>query len=60
MKAAEVAPTTVEIIKGIATVKNLKLGKELSETITDKKEWISKVQKEVPINDLVSYIKEQI
>ncbi|MEO1262254.1 MAG: histidine--tRNA ligase [Bacteroidota bacterium] len=48
-----------EAEKGIATVKNLKLGKELSETITDKKEWISKVQKEVPMSELVDYMKEQ-
>ncbi len=46
-----------EAVKGVATVKNLKLGKELSTTISDKKEWLSKVQKEVPIEELVSYIK---
>ena len=48
-----------EAEKGVATVKNLKLGKELSATISDKKEWLAKVQKEVPIGELVTYIKEQ-
>ncbi len=47
-----------EAAKGVATVKNLKLGKELSTTISDKKEWIARVQKEVPLSDLVGYMKE--
>ncbi len=47
-----------EAAKGVATVKNLKLGKELSTSISDKKEWISKVQKEVPLGELVEYMKE--
>ena len=47
-----------EAEKGIATVKNLKLGKELSKTMTDKKEWNKLVQKEVPLNELVDYMKE--
>ncbi|HHM21541.1 MAG TPA: histidine--tRNA ligase family protein, partial [Bacteroidetes bacterium] len=48
-----------EAAKGVATVKNLKLGKQLSKTTTDKKEWIGKVQKEVPMDDLVDYLKEE-
>ena len=47
-----------EAEKGIATVKNLKLGKELSKTISDKKEWNKKVQQEVPLGELVAYMKE--
>ena len=49
-----------EAAKGVATVKNLRLGKELSKTISDKKEWISKVQKEVPLEGLVEYVKGQV
>ena len=47
-----------EAEKGIVTVKNLKLGKELSKTITDKKQWISQVQKEVPMSKLVDFMLE--
>ena len=47
-----------EAENGIATVKNLKLGKELSKTISDKKEWNRLVQKEVPLDRLVEYMKE--
>ncbi|HFA49324.1 MAG TPA: histidine--tRNA ligase [Bacteroidetes bacterium] len=46
-----------EAKKGVVTVKNLKLGKELSKTISDKKEWIAKVQKEIPMDGLVEYMK---
>lgn len=45
---------------GIATVKNLKLGKEIADKYTDKKEWMEQVQKEVPIAELASYLKEQM
>ena len=47
-----------EAAKGVATVKNLKLGKELSSAISDKKEWMDKVQVEVSLADLTKYIKE--
>lgn len=43
--------------KGVVTVRNLKLGKELASQITDKKEWRERVQEEVPQNELVEYIK---
>ncbi|HFB99859.1 MAG TPA: histidine--tRNA ligase, partial [Phaeodactylibacter sp.] len=46
--------------KGVATVKNLKLGKELSSSISDKKEWNARVQKEVPIAELVAYLKGEM
>lgn len=49
-----------EAEKGVATVKNLKLGKELSKTISDKKEWNDRVQKEVPIAELADFIKSQM
>jgi histidyl-tRNA synthetase len=49
-----------EAEKGVATVKNLKLGKELESTTTDKQAWISQVQQEVPLGDLVAYIKTQL
>jgi len=49
-----------EAEKGVATVKNLKLGKELASTISDKKEWNDRVQKEVPIAELAEYIKSQM
>ena len=45
---------------GIATVKNLKLGKEIADNYTDKKEWMEQVQKEVPIAELASYLNEQM
>jgi histidyl-tRNA synthetase len=48
-----------EANKGVATVKNLKLGKELADKISDKKEWNSKVQKEVALSDLAEYVKAQ-
>ena len=48
-----------EAEKGVATVKNLKLGKELSKTISDKKEWNRQVQVEVKLEGLVDYMKEQ-
>jgi len=45
-----------EAEQGMATVRNLKLGNELSKTITDKKEWRARVQKEVPLDNLVEYV----
>lgn len=47
-----------EALKGVVTIKNLKLGKELSKTITDKKEWNSRVQVEVKLDDLAEYMSE--
>lgn len=49
-----------EAAKGVASVKNLKLGKELAEKISDKKEWIDRVQQEVPLAELTDFIKEQL
>ena len=49
-----------EAEKGVATVKNLKLGKEIASTVTDKKEWNAMVQKEIPLAELTAYIKDQL
>ncbi len=49
-----------EAAKGVATVKNLRLGKELAEGYTDKQEWIQKVQQEVPLELLVEYLKREL
>ncbi len=46
-----------EAEKGVATVKNLKLGSELAKSISDKKEFNLRVQKEVKRAHLVSYVK---
>lgn len=51
---------TDEAAKGVATVKNLKLGKQLESTTTDKQAWISQVQQEVVLSDLVEYVKKQL
>ncbi|KAB2909424.1 MAG: histidine--tRNA ligase [Ignavibacteriales bacterium] len=49
-----------EFEKGVVTVRNLALGKELSATIENKDEWKRKVQKEVSRNELVETIKEML
>ncbi|MBN2892631.1 MAG: histidine--tRNA ligase [Bacteroidales bacterium] len=49
-----------EFNKGVATVKNLKLGKELADKISDKKEWTSKVQKEIKVDKLVKEIQKML
>lgn len=49
-----------ELKKGVATLKNLKLGKELASSITDKKEWTARVQKEVELKNLASEIKKML
>ena len=46
-----------EAAKGVASVKNLKLGKQLAATITDKNEWKQRVQKEIPLDNLADEIK---
>ncbi len=47
-----------ELNKGVVTVRNLKLGKELAHTIEDKTEWKNKVQSEVPREGLIEKLKE--
>lgn len=51
---------TDEAAKGVATVKNLKLGKELENTTSDKQTWINQVQQEVALTDLVEYVEKQL
>ncbi len=46
-----------ELAKGVVTVRNLALGKELSSSISDKQEWKQRVQKEVVREDLVAHVK---
>ncbi len=45
-----------EVKKGVVTVRNLKLGKEMSSQMTDKAEWKDKVQMEVKREDLVAEV----
>lgn len=49
-----------EAAKGVVTIKNLKAGKLLSSEITDKSEWKSKVQVEVPLSDVALTVKNMI
>jgi histidyl-tRNA synthetase len=51
---------TDEAAKGVVTVKNLKLGKQLSQSMTDKQEWIQRVQVEVPLGELTSCIQKML
>lgn len=46
-----------EHAKGVVSIKNLKLGKEISGEVTDKAEWTKRVQTEVKREDLVATIK---
>lgn len=45
-----------EAAKGVVSVKNLWLGRELSADVTDKQEWNRQVQQEVPRADLVKHL----
>ena len=45
-----------ELEKGVVSVRNLKLGKELAAQVTDKKEWRNKVQAEIKREELVEEI----
>ena len=47
-----------EAEKGVATVKNLRLGKQLAESIADKNEWKNKVQQEVKLEEIAQEIKK--
>ena len=49
-----------EAEKGVATIKNLRLGKELAETIADKNEWKNRVQKEVALENIAEEIKKML
>lgn len=46
-----------ELAKGIVSIKNLKLGKEISGEVTDKAEWTKRVQTEVKRNELVGAVQ---
>jgi len=47
-----------EVNKGVVTVRNLKLGKQMASQITDKTEWKDKVQMEVNREDLIQEIQK--
>ncbi len=49
-----------EAAKGVASVKNLKLGKALAATITDKNEWKARVQKEIPLDSIVEGVRNML
>lgn len=49
-----------EFAKGVVTVRDLALGKEMSDSITNKEEWKQKVQKEVLREDLVATVKQML
>ncbi len=45
-----------EFKKGVVSLRNLKLGKQLADKITDKKQWKDKVQKEVKFDKIIEEI----
>lgn len=47
-----------ELKKGVVTVRNLRLGKEMADQISDKAEWKKKVQFEVPREELIEKIRQ--
>ncbi len=49
-----------ELQQGVATVRDLKLGDRLANQIKDKNEWKQKVQTQVPIDQLVTYVKNKL
>jgi histidyl-tRNA synthetase len=46
-----------ELRKGVVTVRNLKLGAQISASIADKDEWKKKAQQEIPRSELIAHIK---
>ncbi|MCU0286909.1 MAG: histidine--tRNA ligase [Acidobacteria bacterium] len=46
-----------ELKKGVVTVRDLRMGKEMASAITDKDEWRSKVQFEISRSELVNKVK---
>ncbi|MEY3050782.1 MAG: Histidine--tRNA ligase [Bacteroidota bacterium] len=48
---------TDEAEKGMVSVKNLALGRELADRIADKQEWIAQVQQSVARKDLVAHLR---
>lgn len=51
-----------EFEQGLVTVKNLKKGKEKAQETTDREEWLKaeEIQETIPIDSLISYLKERI
>ena len=46
--------------KGVVSIRNLKLGKQLASQITNKKEWRNRVQEEVKRNEIVEKINKML
>lgn len=46
-----------ELKKGVVSVRNLKLGAEMANSIADKNEWKQKVQREVSRQDMIAHIR---
>jgi histidyl-tRNA synthetase len=49
-----------ELAKGVVTVRDLKMGKQIAGEFTDKSEWQKKSQFEVPRADLVTTVKTRL
>ena len=47
-----------EFGKGVVSVRDLKMGREIADEVTDKKEWRARVQHEVSRTDLVSFVNK--
>ena len=49
-----------ELRQNVITVRDLRLGKELADKITDKKQWKEMVQQQVPLDQIVEYVKNKL
>ncbi len=49
-----------ELRQNVITVRDLRLGKELADKITDKKQWKEMVQQQVPLDQVVEYLKQKL
>ena len=49
-----------ELKKNVVTVRDLRLGKELAEKITDKKQWKEQLQQQVSLSEVIEYVKAKL
>ncbi len=49
-----------ELRQNVITVRDLRLGKELADQITDKHQWKEQVQQQVPLDQVVEYVKNKL
>ncbi len=49
-----------ELRQNVITVRDLRLGKEIASTITDKNQWKQMVQTQVPLDQIVEYVKNKL